>query len=280
MRIASGDVPPALRDVIGAHARSRRCCRPAPGSKGEFENRLKSVIEEVKASPPPIILFIDEAHTLIGAGGAAGQGDAANLLKPALARGELRTIAATTWAEYKKYFEKDAALTRRFQVVQGRGTERGDRDRDAARAGHDARRTSRRADPRRGGQRGGAPVGALHPEPPAARQVGVADRHGVRAGRDEPGGGSAGHRGPRAAHRADRHRGGVSRSRDADRGGSCRAPGRTRRGARQRGGRTRSAARPLGGGEETRRRNRRIARIDRGRGRPGQPLPRGSGWRR
>ena len=85
--------------------------------RGEFENRLKSVIE-VKASPKPIILFIDEAHTLIGAGGSAGQGDAANLLKPALARGELRTIAATTWAEYKKYFEKDAALTRRFQVVK------------------------------------------------------------------------------------------------------------------------------------------------------------------
>ena len=88
------------------------------GVKGEFENRLKSVIDEVKASPKPIILFIDEAHTLIGAGGSAGQGDAANLLKPALARGELRTIAATTWAEYKKYFEKDAALARRFQVVK------------------------------------------------------------------------------------------------------------------------------------------------------------------
>ena len=88
------------------------------GVKGEFENRLKQVIAEVKASPVPIILFIDEAHTMIGAGGAAGQGDAANLLKPALARGELRTIAATTWAEYKKYFEKDAALARRFQVVK------------------------------------------------------------------------------------------------------------------------------------------------------------------
>src|SRR5262249_53513931 len=86
--------------------------------KGEFENRLKSVIEEVKASPQPIILFIDEAHTMIGAGGQAGQGDAANILKPALARGELRTIAATTWSEYKKSFQKDAALTRRFQVVK------------------------------------------------------------------------------------------------------------------------------------------------------------------
>src|SRR5437588_81223 len=88
------------------------------GIKGEFENRLKSVIDEVKGSSQPIILFIDEAHTMIGAGGQAGQNDAANLLKPALARGELRTIAATTWAEYKKYFEKDAALARRFQVVK------------------------------------------------------------------------------------------------------------------------------------------------------------------
>ena len=86
--------------------------------KGEFEQRLRQVIEEVQSSPTPIILFIDEAHTLIGAGGAAGTGDAANLLKPALARGTLRTIAATTFAEYKKYFEKDPALTRRFQVVQ------------------------------------------------------------------------------------------------------------------------------------------------------------------
>ena len=86
--------------------------------KGEFENRLKNVIDEVKKSPHPIVLFIDEAHTMIGAGGQAGQNDAANLLKPALARGELRTIAATTWGEYKKYFEKDAALARRFQVVK------------------------------------------------------------------------------------------------------------------------------------------------------------------
>src|SRR5213596_3102422 len=86
--------------------------------KGEFENRLRQVIDEVQASPTPIILFIDEIHTLVGAGGAAGTGDAANLLKPALARGNLRTIGATTWAEYKKYIEKDPALTRRFQVVQ------------------------------------------------------------------------------------------------------------------------------------------------------------------
>jgi type VI secretion system protein VasG len=117
LRIAEGDVPPALRDVA-VRTLDLGLLQAGAGVRGEFENRLKSVIEEVKASPRPIILFIDEAHTLVGAGAAAGQGDAANLLKPALARGELRTIAATTWAEYKKYFEKDAALTRRFQVVK------------------------------------------------------------------------------------------------------------------------------------------------------------------
>ena len=117
LRLARGDVPPQLRDVslmmldIGL-------LQAGASMKGEFENRLRQVIDEVQSSAKPIILFIDEAHTLIGAGGAAGTGDAANLLKPALARGKLRTIAATTWAEYKKYFEKDPALTRRFQVVQ------------------------------------------------------------------------------------------------------------------------------------------------------------------
>ncbi len=117
LRIASGDVPQALIDV-SVRTLDLGLLQAGAGVKGEFENRLKSVIEEVQASPRPIILFIDEAHTLIGAGGGAGQNDAANLLKPALARGELRTIAATTWAEYKRYFEKDAALTRRFQVVK------------------------------------------------------------------------------------------------------------------------------------------------------------------
>jgi type VI secretion system protein VasG len=116
-RIALGDVPEALREVE-LHSLDLGLLQAGAGVKGEFENRLKQVIEEVRSSPKPIILFIDEAHTLIGAGGAEGQNDAANLLKPALARGELRTIAATTWAEYKKYFEKDAALTRRFQVVK------------------------------------------------------------------------------------------------------------------------------------------------------------------
>jgi type VI secretion system protein VasG len=117
LRIAKGDVPPALRN-ISVRALDLGLLQAGAGVKGEFENRLKSIINEIKGSPRPIILFIDEAHTLIGAGGAAGQGDAANLLKPALARGELRTIAATTWGEYKKYFEKDPALTRRFQVVK------------------------------------------------------------------------------------------------------------------------------------------------------------------
>jgi type VI secretion system protein VasG len=116
-RVAKGDVPPPLRNVV-VRTLDLALLQAGAGIKGEFENRLKSLIEEVKASPVPIILFIDEAHNMIGAGGQAGQGDAANLLKPALARGEMRTIAATTWGEYKKYFEKDAALARRFQVVK------------------------------------------------------------------------------------------------------------------------------------------------------------------
>jgi type VI secretion system protein VasG len=117
LRIANCDVPPALRNVM-VRTLDLALLQAGAGIKGEFENRLKGLIEEVKSSPTPIILFIDEAHTMIGAGGAAGQNDAANLLKPALARGELRTIAATTWSEYKKYFEKDPALARRFQVVK------------------------------------------------------------------------------------------------------------------------------------------------------------------
>ncbi|MEJ0046339.1 MAG: AAA family ATPase [Rhodospirillales bacterium] len=117
LRIVAGDVPPALKDV-SLRVLDVGLLQAGASMKGEFENRLRQVIEEVQSSPKPIILFIDEAHTLIGAGGAAGTGDAANLLKPALARGTLRTVAATTFAEYKKYFEKDPALTRRFQVVQ------------------------------------------------------------------------------------------------------------------------------------------------------------------
>ncbi|MEW8027868.1 MAG: type VI secretion system ATPase TssH [Candidatus Thiodiazotropha sp.] len=117
LRIARGDVPPSLKEVT-LRVLDVGLLQAGASMKGEFENRLKQVIEEVQSSEKPIILFIDEAHTLIGAGGSAGTGDAANLLKPALARGTLRTVAATTWAEYKKYIEKDPALTRRFQVVQ------------------------------------------------------------------------------------------------------------------------------------------------------------------
>ncbi len=117
LRIVEGDVPDVLKNVR-LLSLDLGLLQAGAGVKGEFENRLKAVITEVKASPTPIVTFIDEAHTLIGAGGSAGGSDAANLLKPALARGELRTIAATTWSEYKKYFEKDAALERRFQVVK------------------------------------------------------------------------------------------------------------------------------------------------------------------
>jgi type VI secretion system protein VasG len=117
LEIAGGNVPDQLKN-IRLLSLDLTLLQAGAGVKGEFERRLKGVIDEVKSSPEPIILFIDEAHTMIGAGGQPGQNDAANILKPALARGELRTIAATTWAEYKKYFEKDAALTRRFQTVQ------------------------------------------------------------------------------------------------------------------------------------------------------------------
>ena len=117
LRIAEGDVPEALKNVR-LMSLDLGMLQAGASVKGEFENRLKGVIDGAKSSPQPVIMFIDEAHTLIGAGGAAGQNDAANLLKPALARGEMRCVAATTWAEYKKYFEKDAALTRRFQVVK------------------------------------------------------------------------------------------------------------------------------------------------------------------
>jgi type VI secretion system protein VasG len=117
VRVSEGDVPDILKDVtiLGL---DMGALEAGAGVKGEFENRLRGVINEIKASTKPILLFIDEAHTLIGAGGSAGTNDAANLLKPALARGELRTIAATTWTEYKKYFEKDPALARRFELVK------------------------------------------------------------------------------------------------------------------------------------------------------------------
>jgi len=125
LRISQGDVPPPLKNVT-VRTLDLALLQAGAGVKGEFENRLKSLIQEVKSAPTPIILFIDEAHTMIGAGGQAGQNDAANLLKPALARGELRTIAATTWSEYKKYFEKDPALDHAARLYSGaRGASQG-----------------------------------------------------------------------------------------------------------------------------------------------------------
>src|SRR4029078_10019485 len=117
LRLARGGGPPPLQHV-SLYTLDLGLLQAGASMKGEFENRLRQVIDEVQASTTPIILFSDEAHQLIGAGGQAGQNDAANLLKPALARGTLRTVAATTWPEYKKYFEKDPALTRRFQVIK------------------------------------------------------------------------------------------------------------------------------------------------------------------
>jgi len=117
LRIARGDVPPQLKDVT-LRTLEMGVLQAGASMKGEFENRLKAIIDEVQSSPKPIILFIDEAHQLMGAGGGAGTGDAAQLLKPALARGTLRTVAATTWDEYKKHIEKDPALVRRFQVIK------------------------------------------------------------------------------------------------------------------------------------------------------------------
>ncbi len=261
-RVAQGDVPPSLREVT-VRTLDLGLLQAGAGVRGEFENRLKSVIEEVRASPHPIILFIDEAHTLIGAGGAAGQGDAANLLKPALARGELRTIAATTWAEYKKYFETDAALTRRFQVVKIE--EPGEATAVAMIRGlvgtleehHKVRILDEAL------TRSGATVGPLHPEPAIARQGGVADRHRLRAGGDEPVCGAGCDRGPAAAARLDRHRDRDHRPRDRDRGRPRRAPGRTRRRTRSGRGRSRSTEPALGERKAARRRDRRGAAGDR-----------------
>ena len=203
LKIAEGDVPEALKNVT-LRTLDLALLQAGAGMKGEFEQRLKSVIDEVKASPKPIIIFIDEAHTLIGAGGQAGQNDAANLLKPALARGELRTIAATTWAEYKKYFEKDAALTRRFQVVKVE--EPSEPMAIAMIRGLTAtlEEAPQDPDPGRGDLRGGAAFGPLHPKPAVAGQGDQPDRHRLRPGCDEPGGGAGADRGPPPHPRQDR----------------------------------------------------------------------------
>ena len=180
LRIAAGDVPPALKNVV-LRTLDLGLLQAGAGVKGEFENRLKSVIEEVKASPQPIIMFIDEAHTMIGAGGQAGQGDAANLLKPALARGELRTIAATTWAEYKKYFETRRRARPALPGGQGRGADRAGSGRPCCAAWSGTLEKHHKVrildEARRGGR---AAVASLHRRPPAARQGGQPARHRLR----------------------------------------------------------------------------------------------------
>ena len=209
LRIAAGDVPPPLKDV-SLRALDVGLLQAGASMKGEFENRLRQVIDEVQSSPKPIILFIDEAHTLIGAGGAAGTGDAANLLKPALARGKLRTIAATTWAEYKKHIEKDPALTRRFQVVQVAEPD-GGRRRSRMMRGMAAtlEKHHRVAAPRRGDRGGGEALAPLHPGAPAPGQGGQPARHGLRARGHQPA------RGPRRGRGLPRpDRGARDRARD------------------------------------------------------------------
>ncbi len=181
LRIARGDVPPALKEAR-ILALDVGLLQAGASMKGEFENRLKAVIDEVQASVTPIIMFIDETHTLVGAGGAAGTGDAANLLKPALARGTLRTIGATTWAEYKKHIEKDPALTRRFQTVVVDEPIAHQGHPDDARHRVDAGEAPQGAGAGRGDRGGGEPVGALYPGAAVARQIGVGAGHGLRAG--------------------------------------------------------------------------------------------------
>ena len=251
LRLAAGDVPPMLQNVT-LRTLDLGLLQAGAGVRGEFENRLRGVIDEVKASPKPIIMFIDEAHQLIGAGGSQGQGDAANLLKPALARGELRTIAATTWAEYKKYFEKDAALTRRFQVVQilepteplATAMMRG---LVATLEKHHHVRILDQAV-----SESGAAVGALHSVAAVAGQVDEPARHRLCAGGDEPVGNSGPDRGPATAHQPDRHRTRHRRPRNCLRRKARRASRGAGNRARAEGGRTRGLAGTLGAGEGAR----------------------------
>ena len=210
-RIASGDVPPPLRGVKLC-ALDVGLMQAGASMKGEFEQRLRSVIDEVQSSPTPIILFIDEAHTLIGAGGAAGTGDAANLLKPALARGTLRTIAATTFAEYRQYFEKDPALTRRFQPIQIGEPDVATRGDHAARPDRADGEASQGARFRRRDRLRRAILASLYSRPPASRQGGQPAGHRLRARRDQPDRQAGGGRGRAGAHR---------RARTGERGAGC-----------------------------------------------------------
>ena len=215
-RIVAGDVPPSLRGV-SLRTLDVGLLQAGASMKGEFENRLRQVIEEVQGSEKPVILFIDEAHTLVGAGGAAGTGDAANLLKPALARGTLRTVGATTWAEYKKHIEKDPALTRRFQVVQVAEPDEEKAILMMRGITLDAGAASSRAGARRGAGGGGAAVASLYSGAPVAGQVGEPARHRVRARRGQPARDARHRRRCEKAHRGPRNGTGDHRARDGGR---------------------------------------------------------------
>jgi hypothetical protein len=214
LRVAEGDVPTSLRNVRVLNL-DMGLLQAGAGVKGEFENRLKNVIQEVKASSVATILFIDEAHTLIGAGGAQGTGDAANLLKPPLARGELRTIGATTFGEYKKYIEKDPALERRFQpIIVGPSIENGV---TMLRASRRSSRSPRRACARQRRRSRRQTLGPLHLGPPASRQGRRRSRHRLRARFDRAEREARFARRPRAATRESRPRDAGDRQGPGDR---------------------------------------------------------------
>ena len=244
-RIVDGDVPPALQGVT-LRALDIALMQAGASVKGEFEKRLRQVIDEVESAPTPVILFIDEAHTLVGAGGQAGTGDAANLLKPALARGRLRTIAATTYAEYRQYFEKDPRADPPLPGGRCRRAGGGPGDRHAAIGGADDGGPSRGGGARRGGGRRRYPVAALRARPPATRQGGEPARHRLRPRRGVATCDAGAGRGSPAPCGAAARRARDRRARSAGPLPRRRPTGKGRRGDRRRRGGNSPALRPNG----------------------------------